>query len=276
MPYKILIGDVRDKIKEIDDESVQCIVTSPPYWNLRNYDKEEQIGREKESEEYIETMVNVFGECRRVLKNDGVFWLNIGDGYTDKNLDCIPWRLALALREDGWILRSDIIWHKTNSMPSSVMDRCSMAHEYIFMFAKNKKYKFNMKPIQEPLLTNSRTPIGGKKHSARGENHMYSGKEFNPDNKTGKNRRTVWSIATSRSKDAHFAVFPKKIPELCILSTSEAGDTVLDPFNGSGTTGIVACQNGRNYVGIELNEEYAKITNERFREECAFENLLSL
>lgn len=275
MSYEILIGDVREKLAEVNEGSVQCVVTSPPYWNLRNYDKDEQLGQEKTPEEYIENMVEVGRGIRRILKDDGLFWINIGDGYTDKNLDCIPWRTALALREDGWILRSDIIWHKTNAMPSSVMDRCSMNHEYIFMFSKSKKYKFDMEPIQEPLLTTGGGKFGGNKHSERGENAIYSGKEWDPTGKTGKSRRTVWSMATSRSKDAHFAVFPKKIPELAILASTEKGDTVLDPFSGTATTGVVACQHERNYIGVELNENYAKMSLDRLREECALEEFLT-
>jgi len=275
MSYEILIGDVREKLKEIPDQTVQAVVTSPPYWNLRNYDKDDQLGQEKDAEDYITNMVEVFRECRRTLNDDGVFWLNVGDGYTNKNLDCIPWRLALALRADGWILRSDVIWHKTNGMPSSVMDRCSMCHEYIFMFAKNRKYKFDMKPIEEPLLGKGGGVFGGKKHAERGENAIYSGKKWNAEGKTGKHRRTVWSIATSNSKDAHFAVFPKKIPELAILSTSDKGDTILDPFSGTATTGVVACQYERNYIGVELNENYAKMSLDRLSSECALEEFLT-
>ena len=313
-------GDVIDKLKELDSSSIQCVVTSPPFWNLRDYGTatwvggaencdhssakeasrydyslktspiqngsrkgtdapkwkkecpdcgavkiDSQIGLEDTPEAYVAKMVEVFREIKRVLKKDGTVWLNLGDSYASsptgsdptgycgnskkaegvrrqskvvgnlkpKDLVGIPWRVALALQDDGWYLRQDIIWHKPNPMPESIQDRCTKTHEYIFLLTKSAKYYYDIDSIREP---------------------------------SKRNRRSVWTINTQPYKEAHFATFPQKIPELCIKAGSKESDVVLDPFFGSGTTGYVANRLGRQWIGIELNPEYIRIAEKRFRQ----------
>jgi site-specific DNA-methyltransferase (adenine-specific) len=266
--YKIITGDSRLSLKLLEDASVQTIVTSPPYYGLRDYGMDEQIGQEETPEIFVETLVNVFREAKRVLREDGTLWINIGDTYSrgnrkvvtppagilkskrneekysfvsasaklgnhpdikPKDLIGIPWMLALALRRDGWYLRQDIIWSKPSPMPESVTDRCTRAHEYIFMFTKNPKYLYKASEILE----------------------------------NGLNKRSVWTVKTSSYDGAHFATYPPELIRPCILSSTNIGDVVLDLFNGSGTTGYVALQEGRKYIGIELNPEYVEIANNR-------------
>jgi site-specific DNA-methyltransferase (adenine-specific) len=425
-------GNVLDRIKDLEENSVQCVVTSPPYWGLRDYGTDDQLGLEETPEEYVENMVKVFREVKRVLKNDGTLWLNLGDSYNNtistgnrtwgdgvgsnkyyekkgifpkkrnktlglkaKDLVGIPWRVAFALQQDGWYLRQDIIWHKPNPMPESVKDRCTKAHEYIFLLSKSPQYYYDKDAIAEKTLTldNSirdksndklnntpnRTKMSGLKtnnyetrnkrsvwdskyndiehelkhrqgmHKARGEkiiltrpmlpsqnefltfikektnakilanstkipfttiSHWFRqdktgfsfpsiehwneikdfindwSKEFQTiDEKMttvdyhtdeikmkdgSKNRRSVWKIQTKPYKEAHFAVFPERLPELCIKAGSKEGDIVLDPFFGSGTTGWVAQRLGRKWLGIEVNQEYIKIANKRFTQQELF------
>jgi len=268
---KILNGDVRQVLSELEPESVQCVVTSPPYWGMRDYGTEGQLGLEETPEKFVENMVEVFREVKRVLKKDGTVWMNLGDTYgkqvgkgfntheedgtgnrvtemqekhgdikvktglPDKSLVGIPWRVALALQADGWVLRSDIIWHKPNPMPESVKDRPTKSHEYIFLLTKSKKYYYDYEAI----------------------------KEFSKIDGRAKNKRTVWSIPTQAYPEAHFATFPEEIPEVCIKAGTKLGDVVLDPFAGSGTTCAVASKLGRNSIGIELNEEYFKLARKR-------------
>ena len=327
--YEIRVGNNLDLLKEMPDQSVNCVVTSPPYWGLRDYGTGEweggdencdhvanpnatkkfgneefnkncparemtktkgyyedvcpkcgavrtdnQLGQEDTPEEFAENLVELFREIRRVLKDDGTVWLNIGDtyGYPPKNLVGIPWRVAFALQDDGWILRQDIIWSKPNPMPESVKDRCTKAHEYIFLFAKNKKYYFDNKSIQEDARNwGTRDRTNGKYTSGHapilGGNHAgLVGKEWEENPK--KNKRSVWTISTKPFKGAHFAVYPIKLIEPCILAGCPKDGVVLDPFSGSGTTGIVAINNGRNYIGLELNPEYAEMSLERIKDEC--------
>jgi len=292
----ILHGDVLDKLQEIESESIQCVVTSPPYWGLRDYGIEGQLGLEATPELYVEKMVKVFREVKRVLKNDGTVWLNLGDSYNGsgkagnknskyykkhtefgkpaknkdkigiptnvkglkpKDLVGIPWRVVFALQADGWGLRQDIIWHKPNPMPESVTDRCTKSHEYIFLLTKSAKYFYDADAIREPVSAVSlkRAEYGWDCDRPSTKNASLGG---------GRNKRSVWTITTKPFKDAHFAVFPPKIPELCIKAGSKEGDTVLDPFFGSGTTGWVAQRLGRKWIGIELNAEYIKIAEKRF------------
>jgi len=247
-------------LQKLPSESVQCIVTSPPYWGLRDYGIEGQIGLEENLQQYINKLVAVFAEARRVLKRDGVLWLNIGDGYTSgnrgyrapdkkntaramsvrpdtpeglkaKDLLGIPWRLALALQADGWYLRDDIIWNKPNAMPESVKDRPTRSHEYIFMLTKKEKYYYDNQAVKE----------------------------------NGRNRRTVWNVNTMPFPEAHFATFPPALIRPCILSSSHIDDFVLDPFFGSGTVGVVCKELNRLFVGIELNDEYIKIAKARLK-----------
>ena len=280
-------GNVFDKLQEIDIESVQCVVTSPPYWGLRNYQMDDQIGLEDTPEAFIDNMVKVFSEIKRVLKNDGTVWLNLGDSYNSqkpKNLVGIPWRVALALQADGWYLRQDIIWHKPNPMPESVQDRCTKSHEYIFLLSKSANYFYDADAIREPIVSG---PSDIKKmnekldrYNAKHLNGSYplhsANKNTNIGRKRavgsieGRNKRSVWTITTKPYKEAHFAVFPPKLPELCIKAGSSEGDMVLDPFFGSGTTGWVAQRLGRKWIGIELNPEYIKIAEKRFNQQELF------
>jgi site-specific DNA-methyltransferase (adenine-specific) len=252
----IVEGDVRMALERLPAESVQCVVTSPPYWGLRDYGIDGQIGLEPTLAGFIQALTAVFASVKRVLKPDGVLWLNIGDGYTsgnrgwrapdkknpnramnvrpdnppglkDKDLLGIPWRLAFALQDDGWFLRSDVVWHKPNAMPESVKDRPTRAHEYLFMLTKNEKYLYDHDAVKE------RTEDGSRR-----------------------NRRTVWSINTSNSGSSHIAAFPDALVEPCILASTHPNDFVLDPFFGSGTVGLVARRLRRRYVGIELNPDY--------------------
>lgn len=255
-------GDSLTVLRQLPSESVQSVVTSPPYWGLRDYEQDGQIGLEESLPQYINKLVAVFSECKRVLRDDGTFWLNIGDGYTSgnrrwrapdkknparamsvrpdtpeglkpKDLLGVPWRLAFALQDDGWYLRSEVIWHKPNVMPESVKDRPTRAHEHLFMLTKNEKYYYDKSAVLE-------------------------------DN--GRNRRTVWNINTEAYPGAHFATFPTKLIEPCILASSKPGDFVLDPFFGSGTVGVVAESLGRKYAGIELNRSYMDLALERLKE----------
>ena len=318
---QILEGNVLDRLKDIEDGSIQCVVTSPPYWGLRDYGtaeweggdencghkvgrfehsvsskqksnsasaghqakekcpkcgairQDKQLGLEETPEEFVDNLVKVFREVKRVLKKDGTCWLNLGDSYSaqrwtkkgktsteaqpmnkmkddwraiaptkksglpDKNLIGIPWRVAFALQSDGWYLRQDIIWHKPNPMPESVQDRCTKAHEYIFLLTKSAKYFYDVDAVKE---------------------------ESTDDTDSLRNKRSVWTITTKPYKEAHFATFPPELPELCIKAGSREGDIVLDPFFGSGTTGWVAQRLGRKWIGVELNPEYIKIAEKRF------------
>lgn len=292
---RLIRGNCLEKMPEIPAETVQCVVTSPPYFGLRDYGVDGQIGHEKTPEEFVEKMVEVFRHVHRVLRKDGVLWLNLGDSYagnrqspgqTDsrrrdnaviprndlrmnglkcKDLVGIPWRVAFALQADGWYLRQDIIWHKPNPMPESVKDRCTKAHEYLFLLAKSEKYFFNQEAMEEPGVI----PAGVR--AAKGSNVRSELKDVNgrpPEywEYTGtRNKRSVWSVNTKPYKGAHFATFPPELITPCVLAGSRPGDTVLDPFNGSGTTGAVAFEYGRKYIGIELNQDYIDLSLERFR-----------
>ena len=311
-------GDTRASLARLPERSVRCCVTSPPYWGLRDYGHDGQIGLEQTPAAYVASMVEVFAAVRRVLTDDGTLWLNLGDSYTGnastggtgkstayavrdlpnkntpglkpKDLVGIPWRVAFALQADGWYLRSDIIWHKPNPMPESVTDRPTKAHEYIFLLAKSERYYYDHKAIAEDcvrgdagssftseydlvtkpgvgLAPRKRTmpPIGGVK-KAGGDNATYSGNT--PDFGTTRNKRDVWTIATQPYSGAHFATFPEALVEPCILAGSAVGDTVLDPFSGSGTTGAVAVRHGRNYIGCELNPAYIALSERRIGDEA--------
>jgi DNA modification methylase len=269
----ILIGDVRKKLTELPDGSVNCVITSPPYWGLRNYGQKEQLGLEPTPDEYVFKMVEVFREMKRVLTADGTFWLNIGDSYSNsrfkdiksKDLVGIPWMLAFALRSDGWYLRQDIIWSKPNPMPEPTKDRCVKSHEHIFLLTKSSKYFFNYEAIREPRVSLSNNhQFGGKKYNDP-NNMVYGGigSIYKSDGK--RNKRDVWSIPTQPFKGSHFAVMPEALVKPCILAGSREGETILDPFFGAGTTGLVALKNNRKYIGIELNPEYAKIAENRIK-----------
>lgn len=340
MTFRLIKADAR--ALPIPDKSVQCVVTSPPYWGLRDYGVEGQLGMEPTPELFVANMVAVFGEVWRVLKDDGTLWMNLGDSYASygkdrseiqasektslegglgsqfqclkqqsklvgnlkaKDLVGIPWMTAFALRAAGWYLRQDIIWAKPNPMPESVTDRCTKSHEYIFLLTKQKRYFYNNEAIKEPAVeSNAARPRMGQ-----GENTQYeqkraswNGSEFHTG-KTGehqlgraqrvwndrfggnkhtgettkhsdgsiftgsdtRNKRDVWTVPLAPYADAHFATFPPALITPCILAGSREGDTVLDPFNGAGTTGLVCQRLGRNYIGSDINEEYLAMTRQR-------------
>ena len=345
----ILIGDVRQKLKELSDKSVHCCVTSPPYFGLRDYGTaswdggdtecdhqgkpmatkaninrncgtgndvknatarefykdicgkcgaqriDSQIGLEDTPEQFVENMVKVFREVWRVLRDDGTLWLNLGDSYSGsgkgpagnlgatynerwlehkhsaivpnglkpKDLIGIPWRVAFALQADGWYLRQDIIWHKPNPMPESVTDRCTKAHEYIFLLSKSRQYYFDNEAIQEPVI-NLGKPRKFRDADPVATMRNDNGRIYIPKDK--RNKRSVWTVTTRPFKGAHFATFPPELIEPCILAGCPEGGTVLDPFFGAGTTGLVAQQHGRNWIGCELNPVYAEMAAKRIKD----------
>lgn len=316
----ILVGDAVTRLREIPDGSVQTCVTSPPYWGLRDYGNDDQIGLEETPSQFVEKLCQVFDEVWRVLADDGTLWVNLGDSYAGaslsrasnngragygnpregtfsrlgdglkpKELVGIPWRFAFAMQDRGWYLRQDIIWAKPNPMPESVTDRCTKSHEYIFLLTKNPKYFFDNEAIKEPAVALTahdldggfgrknipgQTPnsskrgirFGGNKYgdSDDPKHATKSGNVYEPNGT--KNKRSVWTVSVASFKEAHFAVYPPNLITPCILAGSAEGDTVLDPFSGSGTTGEVALLHGRNYVGTELNPEYADLSVRRIGE----------
>ena len=312
---KIHCGDALETLKQFPDESVNCVVTSPPYYGLRNYGVDGQIGLEDSPEQYIKQLTNVFIECRRVLKRDGTMWIVIGDsyagsgrgvgnvnkkgiqqkasfvgdflkpyklgGYKGKDLMGVPWLLAFALRAGGWYLRQDIIWHKPNPMPESVRDRCTKAHEYVFLFSKSPKYYFNHTAMLEPARYDGRKNMihnGSSKYLnnacglstqsiSKGSRQRWAN-QLHGSNLTAlpaRNKRSVWTVPTRPFKGAHFATFPPDLIRTCIEAGCPPEGTVLDPFMGAGTTAVVAQELGRSYVGVELNAEYVRLAEERVK-----------
>lgn len=273
----ILFGDCRESLKRLsrDGISVQMCVTSPPYFGLRDYGHDGQMGRESTPEEYISSMVDVFRHVKHILKEDGVLWLNIGDSYSTSNngtrkakdLIGIPWMLAFALRDDGWYLRQDIIWNKPNPMPESVTDRCAKAHEYIFMLSKSNKYFFDHEAIMEPVAESTIARLQQKTLPQQAGSNRVPGKTNGNMKAVGRtdkrNRRSVWTVNTKPYKGAHFATFPPALIEPCILAGSRENDVVLDPFIGSGTTAEVCIIHNRNYIGCELNPDYKGLIDAR-------------
>ena len=272
----IINGDALKILQTLPNESINCIITSPPYYMQRDYSTPIQLGNEKTPNEYVSRLKNVFHECNRVLKNDGTLWLNLGDKYQDNDLLGMPWKVTFALKDDGWILRSDIIWYKPNAMPSSVKNRPTTDHEYVFFFTKNTEYYYDVDAIREPHVTfspNSRMK-GGRNHFGKvngtpeqgknaGNSNLHDGRWDQAFHPKGRNKRTVWEIPLSKFRDVHFAVFPEKLVETCILAGCPEGGIVLDPFMGSGTTAVVTQRLNRKYVGIDSNEEYCKIARNR-------------
>lgn len=334
----LIVGDVRAGLASLPDGSVQCVVTSPPYWGLRDYGlptttwPDGWVGRhglEPTPQMYVEHEVMIFADVRRVLRDDGTLWLNLGDSYagsgkgpsnlpgTDrthrnmsrihgapshwistpsgmkpKDLTGIPWRVAFALQADGWYLRQDIIWSKPNPMPESVRDRCTKSHEYLFLLSKSKRYYYDQDAIAEPVAASSVARLAQDVASQNGSERVpgktngtmkavvrSGNKDRTMDHMNGKhgvghgvpwegsmrNKRSVWQVTTQPYAQAHFATFPPKLIEPCILAGSRPGDTVLDPFGGSGTTAGVALEHGRKAILIELSDEYAKLVPERIR-----------
>jgi DNA modification methylase len=304
-------GDALQTLSLLDDSSVQCVVTSPPYWGLRDYGVEGQIGLEETPDDYLEKLVKTFREVHRVLKDDGTVWLNMGDTYANdslgkasrrqnldkygkltgsgggkkisamdmpkasmvcnlksKNLCGIPWRVALALQADGWYLRQDIIWHKPNPMPESVTDRCTKSHEYIFLLTKSERYMYDAMAIAEPAAE-SGPHSPHKIKSPHGQGYINgkhepkeNGKYYTTDSVV-RNKRSVWTVSTHPFPDAHYATFPVQLILPCILAGSKTGDTILDPFCGSGTTGVAALRMQREFIGIELNPKNVQMSYER-------------
>jgi DNA modification methylase len=307
-PNTIYEGDCIETMKQWDAGCVQTCITSPPYYGLRDYGHEGQIGLEETPEAFVAKMVEVFREVKRVLRDDGTLWLNLGDSYSshkdcksigqtlakgtsretahemeigksrvrdsrmlksqglkNKDLIGIPWMVAFALRADGWYLRQDIIWHKPNPMPESVTDRCTKAHEYIFLFSKSQKYYFDNEAIKEDAQTEpmsrNRQQEGYNPSYAKGDRFSAGERVYGEDGK--RNKRSVWTVTTKPYSGAHFATFPPDLIEPCILAGAPEGGIVLDPFMGSGTTAHTALRAGRQYVGCELNGEYIKLANKR-------------
>jgi DNA modification methylase len=267
-------GDCREVLRSLPDKSINCCVTSPPYWGLRDYGT--SLGMEPTPAEYVAEMVGLFSEVRRVLAEDGTLWLNLGDSYETKQLIGIPWRVAFALQADGWLLRSDIIWHKPNPMPESVTDRPTKAHEYVFLLAKNERYYYDAEAIREenqgamPWGGTSKTDLKIADESARGKHGATScmARPMTHEEKlvysmNGRNKRSVWTVPTSPFPAAHFATFPPKLIEPCIKAGCPVGGAVLDPFFGAGTTGLVCQQHQVKCIGIELNAKYCTIAARR-------------
>lgn len=300
---KIYCGDALQVLSTIPDESVNCCVTSPPYWALRDYGVHGQIGQESTPDEYVMKMVKGFREVKRVLKNDGTLWLNLGDSYASsgrdisalkqKDLVGIPWMVAFALRADGWYLRQDIIWSKPNPMPESVTDRCTKSHEYIFLLSKSPKYYYDADAIKTPgknpkddIRRISKATLNGKstpnslkngiRRTDKQRGHSRSHAGFNDrwdqmskeeQQSMGANKRSVWEVATMPFKEAHYATFPPNLIVDCIKAGCPENGIVLDPFMGAGTTALVARKLGRNFIGIELNPDNVKMANERLERE---------
>ena len=296
---KIYNMDCLEGLKQLPDNSINCCVTSPPYWGLRDYGVEGQLGLESTPEEYVAKMVEVFREVKRVLRDDGTLWLNLGDSYAGncsqasnngragfgnarerlvnrkgeglkpKDLVGIPWMVAFALRADGWYLRSDIIWYKPNTMPESVRDRPTKAHEYIFLLTKSKRYYYDNEAIKEDAKPESEKRYRSTFHTGKKE-ISGQGRPGNTSNTPGykkwtgkRNKRSVWTVIVKPFKEAHFATYPPDLIEPCILAGCPEGGVVLDPFMGSGTTGMVAAMHQRNFIGFELNPEYCKMAERR-------------
>ena len=277
MKYELLNGDCVAMLRTLKDNSVNCCVTSPPYFGLRDYGCDGQIGLEETPDQFIAKLVEVFREVKRVLTDDGTLWVNIGDSYANansnlkpKDLIGIPWMLAFALRADGWYLRQDIIWHKPNPMPESVKDRCTKAHEYIFLLSKSEKYFFDSEAMKERAKTNARRPTleeryakgEPKRHGLAGAGACKAGGWGVADDGT-RNKRSVWSVPVKGYREAHFATYPPELIKPCILAGCPEGGVVLDPFGGSGTTAQVAIENRRNAILCELNPDYCEIIKRR-------------
>lgn len=294
--HRIIPGDCIEGLRTLPDASVHCCVTSPPYWGLRDYGHDGQIGLEATPEAYVARMVEVFREVRRVLREDGTCWVNLGDSYTStaqgtqnapqpkgskanpqqwanrrpftglkpKDLVGIPWRVAFALQADGWWLRQDIIWHKPNPMPESVRDRCTKAHEYVFLLTKSERYYYDAEAIKQDAKSSSEgIRFGGSKYGDNSD-PKFATKSGNVSKEYATaNRRSVWTITTKPYSGAHFAVMPADLVEPCIKAGCPEGGTVLDPFAGSGTTLAVAADLGRSGIGCELNPEYIELADQR-------------
>jgi DNA modification methylase len=299
MSIKILQGNCLETLSSLEEKSVNTCVTSPPYWGLRDYGNGDQLGQEETPEKFTENLVKLFREVRRVLRDDGTVWLNLGDSYCgtghkgdtidsryegcngqkvalnnkiqglkSKDLVGIPWRVAFALQADGWYLRQDIIWSKPNPMPESVTDRCTKAHEYIFLLSKSPKYYYDSEAIKEDSAESSKDRLNQDIKNQKGSIRV-PGKTNGTMNAVGgekRNKRSVWAVATQSYSEAHFATYPPELIKPCILAGCPEGGTVLDPFGGSGTTAQVASNLNRNAILCELNPEYVEIAKGRLHD----------
>jgi DNA modification methylase len=313
-PWTLYVGDARSVLATMPSQSADCVVTSPPYWGKRDYGVAGQYGREETSQSYVDTMRAVFSEARRVLADDGTCWLNLGDSYSAsgggatglhaylgphitthratnlpaKNLLGLPWRVAFALQDDGWILRNAIIWHKPNAMPESVRDRLNCRHELVFLFVKQPAYWFDLNPIRVPHASDTRREIAERRTRPPGRPgsrtrppkygpgtpevttaRRYGGQRHTRGHPHGRNPGDVWSIPTRPYKGPHFAAFPIDLPLRCIAAGCKPGGTVLDPFAGSGTTGLAAIQLDRRFTGIDLSPGFARLAAGRLDQAVA-------
>jgi DNA modification methylase len=299
MEFELRLGSVKDEIAKIPSESVDSVVTSPPYWGLRKYGSDEnEIGNERTFREYIQHLLEVFDDIKRILKPEGTVWVNLGDSYQNKSLVGIPWRFAFAMQDAGWYLRGDHVWAKPNGMPESVKDRPARSHEYVLMFTKQSRYFYDSEAVRTAPKASTVTRLMRDVGSQRGSDRANGGAKTNGTMKAvikgssdkqrghsrkhagfnerwdkmsreeqmmyGANLRSVWWVPPAQCKESHFAVMPNMVAEICIKAGCPENGLVLDPFNGAGTTGIVAFGLGRRYLGIELYPEYVEITNRRF------------
>lgn len=311
--WEVIRANVLDGLRSLPDQSVQTCVTSPPYYQLRDYGFDDQIGQEADPYLYVDHLVEVFEEVRRALRDDGTLWLNLGDsfagsgkgagrdgtiqgqakaweddavqatgawpelGIKKKDVIGIPWLVAFALRSAGWYLRSDIIWHKPNPMPESVRDRPTRCHEYIFLMSKSAKYYYDYKGVRQPLRepTAKGIKFGGIKYGSESSigSHKNSKLDYDASKLEGANLRDVWSVPTHSYSGAHFATFPTRLIEPCIVAGAPASSVVLDPFCGSGTTGVVALRHGRSFVGVEANADYVQMARNRLRSDAPLFNI---
>ncbi len=275
---QFLCGDALAVAQSLPAGSVDTIVTSPPYFQQRDYGSRLQIGQESSPAAYVERMTELFAELRRVVKSTGSLWMVIGDKYVNGELLGMPWRVCFSLKDAGWILRSDCIWHKPNAMPSSVKSRPTTDHEYIFMFSKSKEYYYDADAIREPHVTFSENSKmkGGRRHFGKrggtpekgkngGDNNLHDGRWDQAFHPNGRNKRTVWSISLSKFRKAHFAVFPESLVSTCIKATCPEGGVVLDPFSGAGTTALAAKSLGRNFIAIDCVADYCEIARDRLQ-----------
>lgn len=275
--YSVLNADCREALQELPSSSVHCCVTSPPYYGLRDYGVDGQTGTEDTLEGFVSTLVSVFAEVHRVLRDDGTLWLNLGDGYAKnkrdgakpKDLLGVPWRVAFALRDFGWYLRSEVIWHKPNAVPESVKDRCTKSHETLFLLTKSPKYQYDYAAIMEPAKWERWGDQTEKKTHPGAAGHLGGKTVGQLPVRDKKNKRSVWSIPTRGYSGAHFAVFPERLVEPCILAGCPLGGVVLDPFAGAGTSGVVALRHARKFIGIEINPEYCEMANARLTQVMA-------
>ncbi|MEL7499385.1 MAG: site-specific DNA-methyltransferase [Planctomycetota bacterium] len=273
-----LTGNALDVAQQLPSDCVDTIVTSPPYYRQRDYDSPDQIGQEKTPAAYVEQIADLFRELHRVGKESSSAWVVIGDKYEKGELLGMPWRVCFAIKEAGWRLRSDCIWHKPNAMPSAVKTRPTTDHEYIFFFSHSKKYFYDADAIREPHVTFSENSKmkGGRRHFGKrdgtpeqgknsGDSNLHDGRWDQAFHPQGRNKRTVWSISLSKFRDAHFAVYPEALVETCINASCPEGGVVLDPFSGAGTTAVTAKRLSRHFIGIDCNEEYNNIARKRLQ-----------